>query len=180
MGEIREQAAGVTLGMERWRRYVSAFDRVLHCIEHGYQLEAVAILDSLITDRLTSRLGYLQGCEPPARALGQLCRSLVGSKENSKDPGLERDDEFRTVIMEIRAWAEERNHAIHATAKIFRNDDPIVSFDDVITAHKHTAVRGVSLLQRFDLLDTAARRKARRIPASAPYAFFPEKRPGRA
>lgn len=176
MVEKREQATGVTLGLQRWCRYVNAFDRVLHCIDHGYPLEAIAILDSLITDRLTSRLGYLIGDEPPARPLGQLCRALVGDKSNQRDLGLERDGEFRAVVTEIRAWADERNRAIHATAKIFRNEDPVVAFDDAISVHKHTAVRGVTLLQRFDILDTAERRKAGRIPASAPNAFFPEKR----
>ncbi|NEW27797.1 hypothetical protein [Nocardia cyriacigeorgica] len=176
MGESREKSQGATLGYRRWHRYVGAFDRVQHCIERGYYLEAVAILDSLITDRLTSRVGYLSGAEPRIEPIGPLCRALIGRSDARDGAGLEHDDEFREVVEEIRTWAVERNHAIHATAKILRSDDPVVSFDDALRVHHRTALRGVALLQRFDRLDTSARQRNGTIPASAPNAFFPERR----
>jgi hypothetical protein len=175
-GNRREKAREAGFGYQRWRRYTDTFDRIEHCLQRGYHLEAVALLDSLITDRLASRIGHLKRIEPAIGPLGPLCRVLVGNPGDPGDIGIEGDSEFREVVEEIRVWARRRNNAMHAVGKILRSDDPQVSFDDALSIHHQTAVDGVSLLQRFDLLDTAERARAGTIPASAPHAFFPEQR----
>ncbi|AYF76841.1 hypothetical protein D7D52_26910 [Nocardia yunnanensis] len=78
----REKSRGNGLGSQRWRRYADAFDRVERCASHGYFLEAIAILDSLIGDRLASRLGHLQGDDSiKVEPIGRLCGALIGYKK---------------------------------------------------------------------------------------------------
>jgi len=58
------------LGLNRHERFKAAFDRVVHCVDKEYYLEAIAILDSLIYDRMASRLNFLKkrevNCPQPA------------------------------------------------------------------------------------------------------------------
>jgi len=172
----REKAHDAGFGYRRWRRYIEAFDRVQECMRLGYHLEAVALLDSLITDRLTSRIGHLRQNPAQAKAIGPLCTTLLGRRDNPSDEGIESDEQFRTTIGKIRRWADERNEAMHAAGKILRSDDPAMSFGDALTIHRQTALGGVALLREFDLLDIEDRKPTNRIPASAPHAFFPELR----
>ncbi|MFC9997029.1 hypothetical protein [Nocardia sp. NPDC127526] len=172
---MREKSRGNGLGNKRWRRYADAFDRVERCLSQGYHLEAIAILDSLIGDRLASRLAHLVGTDSIAvSAVGTLCGKLVGHKNSA---GVEVDPAFREVVAEIKTWSAARNDAMHAIARIFRYEDPAVSFDDAMESHRQTVLAGIALLQRFDQLDTAVRKQRRKIPATVPGAFFPEERP---
>ncbi len=166
------------LGNRRYERYVAAFDRVEHCLEAKCYLEAIAILDSLISDRLTSRLGFLQDQEiSGGLPCGQLCRKLVGAANDPTRPGLEEKDGFRRVTQDIQRWVDERNKAMHQTAKILREDESEATFDQLLERHREDVVRGRELLRQFDELDTADRREDRtRLPASWPNAFFPERR----
>jgi hypothetical protein len=172
----REKADWGHLGIQRYLRYVAAFDRVVHCLDAEYYLEAIAILDSLIGDRLASRLGHLVAAEIPVRlSCGQLCNRLVGS-DSKNESGAEKDLAFRKSIEEIQKWVKRRNDAMHATAKVIRSDEESVDFAGLLSSHRQNALAGVELLQLFDTLDTAARRKQGKSPATRPNAFFPEKR----
>ncbi|WP_147403778.1 hypothetical protein [Nocardia panacis] len=177
---VREKAVDPEFGGRRWRRYVAAFDRVQHCVEEGYHLEAIAVLDSLISDRLTSRLTHLDKKEldqkkPPT--VGQACASLIGGK---RGPGVENNPEIRAVVIELSAWADRRNEAMHAMAKILHNADPDTGFDDLLRSQRQTAQDGISLLQAFDRLDTRERWRSGIRPGTWPNAFFPAGRKGRA
>ncbi|MGE5112556.1 MAG: hypothetical protein ACM3JB_16950 [Acidobacteriaceae bacterium] len=173
----RDVAGGGGLGGRRYQRYVAAFDWVLQCVNAGHNLEAIAILDSLICDRLASRLGHLTG-----RNIGvsltcrQLCTQLLTQGSST---GYEEDPEFREAVTDIRMWGDRRNVALHSTAKVFRSDDSPESFAAILQSHKQDALDGIKYLQVFDELDTANRAQAGKYPASYPNAFFPERRGGR-
>lgn len=172
----RKKAEGNHLGTRRYLRYVAAFDHVMNCYERGYHLEAIAVLDSLIGDRLASRLGYLLGEEIPIQyTIGRLSHKLLEPLGKNASP-VEVDSAFEAVIIEIRAWAKERNRAMHATAKIIRDDENAFSFDELLENHRGIVEKGITLLQTFDKLDTAARKEKGKSPATSPYAFFPDKR----
>ncbi|MFE3257056.1 hypothetical protein [Nocardia sp. NPDC059229] len=175
---VREKAQGPDMGVRRVERYTAAFDWVIACLDTGHFLEAVAVLDSLIGDRLASRFSYLRKEQPlESMTVGDLCGALLNGSTKKSNPAIEEDPQFRAVIEDIQAWSKVRNIAIHATAKIFGNDDPAISFADGLTVHRDTAVQGVRLLQQFDLLDTAARAAQDRVPGTYPNAFFPDNSP---
>lgn len=92
------------LGERRYKRYCGAFDWVVHCVDAGYFLEAIAVLDSIIWDRLSSRLGYLSGARVDDRdTLAKICTGLVGA---SGEGGFERETSFRDVELQIKQWGE--------------------------------------------------------------------------
>jgi hypothetical protein len=164
------------LGDRRYERYCAAFDRIEHCIGAGYCLEAIAILDSLLWDRLSSRLGYLKG-EPidVKKNIGTLCSELIG---DSGTGGREKDPAFRDTIGDVKGWLFRRNEAVHATAKVFREETSEKDFNDILNSHRQTAADGIKSLRTFDLLDTKSRDEVGKVPASFPDAFFPERRAG--
>lgn len=164
------------LGERRYKRYCGAFDWVVHCVDAGYFLEAIAVLDSIIWDRLSSRLGYLSGARVDDRdTLAKICTGLVGA---SGEGGFERETSFRDVELQIKQWGRKRNHAVHATAKVFRDETSDTDFRAISQLHKETAEEGIRYLQAFDGLDTASRQEAGKMSGSCPNAFFPERRIG--
>ena len=164
------------LGDRRYRRYCAAFDRVQHCVREGYFLEAIALLDSLIWDRLSSRLGYLTGeLIPINRNLGVICSQLVG---DSGTGGCERESAFRHAIWQLKQWLTRRNDAVHATCKVFRVETTKDDFGAILRSHKKTAEDGIMYLRDFDTVDTESRAAVHKVPASFPSAFFPEQRGG--
>ena len=165
------------LGDSRYERYVGAFDWVDQCIKAGYYLEAIAILDSLVSDRLCSRLGYLVGHEIRARLTsGDLCKELLEPDRIGR-PGAEQDPAFKAVIAEIQKWVSLRYGALQGGAKVLLLLQAGTSFHDLLNSFGLVASEGRELLRWFDALDTVDRRRnAGRQPASSPYAFFPEGR----
>jgi len=160
-----------SLGTQRYQRYLAAFKRVERCLEEGFHLEAIAILDSLIGDRLASRLAYLLNKESNARwTVGGLCHKLLN--------GAETDSAFRACAEQIRGWTERRNRAMHATAKILRRVELTETFEELLQAHRGCVIDGIELLREFDELDTAAR-KANDAPKPAtwPGAFSSPQNP---
>lgn len=175
--ETRRPAPWGSLGQARYERYVAAFDRVGQSIDAGFYLEAIAILDSLICDRLASRLGHLREIETPVRwACGRLCAELVGKPEDRASRGVEADPEFRQVVVGIQEWVHNRNIAMHGTAKVMRDAQSEKTFAELMQDAKHYAAEGRRLLRAFDDIDTKVRRKIGKSPATYPGAFFPQKR----
>ncbi|QLY31239.1 hypothetical protein [Nocardia huaxiensis] len=148
----------------------------MESVETGHYLEAVAVLDSLLGDRLTSRYSYVRredSSELPA--VGQLCDRLLNGYKTKENPHLENDPRFRAIIEEIQKWSATRNQAMHQTAKILANSSAHVRFIEILEEHRQTALDGVSLLRRLDELDTQVRFEAGKRPGTWPDAFFPER-----
>ncbi|MFD4457479.1 hypothetical protein [Nocardia sp. NPDC058480] len=175
---IRLPAYDDRLGDRRTRRYTAAFDWVMESIETGHYLEAVAILDSLLSDRLASRYWHIRKQLPTAKdTTGNLCAKLLKGYKLDDNPAVEKDPSFIAVIEAIWEWTKVRNEAVHATAKVFSLNDPDATFAGAVAKHRTTALVAVKLLQRFDDLDTADRDKAGEISATYPNAFFPGRSP---
>jgi hypothetical protein len=162
------------LGTKRYIRYAAAFKRLVHCRDNGYYLECIAILDSLISGRLASRFCFRSGKHVSVRdTLGRLCGRHLYAKPIQDSP-LETEEEFRSVVTEIRQRVKQRNEAIHAVAKVIRNDDEPFSFDELLDYHRGNVETGIELLKSLDSLDTVAGRRARKTPTTYPNSFFPE------
>jgi hypothetical protein len=171
----RDVGGGEGLGGRRYQRYRDAFNWIEDCMASGHYLEAIAILDSLLCDRLSSRLGYVAGKEIESRmTCGRLCQGLVGN--NATSFGSEENAAFRAAIGNIQKWVERRNKALHATAKVLRSDTSAKDFAAIVQSHRQDAIDGIKYLQTFDTVDTASRESAGKRPASYPNAFFPERR----
>ena len=84
--------------------------RIEHSIENGFFCEAIAILESIIADRLESRLSWLKKSNSGFRTLG-------GFRELKE---LESDGALRIILRHVEAWARRRNVALHEMVKVER------------------------------------------------------------
>jgi hypothetical protein len=97
-------------GVERYEIIKSAISRFNTAIEHSFFLEATALIESLICDRLESRIGELTQKSVEFGTLGDLLKKL-----NS----IETDIELKKIMNNIfYQWAGNRNIVIHQAAKI--------------------------------------------------------------
>jgi hypothetical protein len=85
----------------------SAHKRVVRSIKGGHHLEAIAILESLMADRLEAGLSRLTSAEQPMLTLGPLIKEAMKAKVISQE-----------LAEEIKAWSKGRNKALHQMVKV--------------------------------------------------------------
>lgn len=159
------------LGDLRYDRYCDAFDHLIKSKDNGYYIEAIAILDSLIGDRLASRAGFLLKKEISANeTIGRIVAQLTGERNTS---ALENDDILFELTNKIKNWFRKRNQAIHENAKITHISDLLDSFEKVLNSQKPVVDEGIEILREYDRRDTELRAMVDKYPATWPDAFFP-------
>ena len=97
-------------GIDRYEIIKSAMSRFNLAIEQSFFLEATALIESLICDRLESRIGELTNKSVEFGTLGDLLKELNK---------IENDDELKNIMNKVLyQWAGKRNIVIHQAAKI--------------------------------------------------------------
>jgi len=97
-------------GQERYEIIKAAISRYNTAIEHSFFLEATALMESLISDRLESRLGELIKTPVSFDTIGNLLNSLRK---------VETDAVLKEIMnKQINNWCGDRNAVIHQAAKI--------------------------------------------------------------
>lgn len=97
-------------GIERYEIIKAAIIRYNTAIEHSFFLEATALIESLISDRLESRLGELRKEPVPFDTIGNLLNALRK---------IETDTVLKEIMnKQINSWCGDRNSVIHQAAKI--------------------------------------------------------------
>jgi len=137
--ERGEAFEGKGYGRLRYNLFVEAKSRIEQSIRDGYYCEAITITESIISDRLESRLSFLKSENVGFYNLGYL---LTGLKEIETDPDL------ITIIGEIDSWRRQRNKAIHELVKIERGRE-LITWGKRIAAIGETAREGYQLLVRL-------------------------------
>lgn len=96
--------------IDRYEIIKSAISRFNTAIEHSFFLEATALIESLICDRLESRIGELTHKSVEFGTLGNLLKKLNN---------IETDVELKNIMNNVlNQWAGKRNIVIHQAAKI--------------------------------------------------------------
>lgn len=130
-----------TVRMGLYRRCIAQYNEA---IGQEFFIEAVAIVESLIADRLESRLSMKHGGKEEKRrfsTIGRLSSELGG--KNADEPL-----EAREVYNEIRIWAKNRNRVIHEIVKLEENELP--DWDNRYSRARQTAEEGMSLFRKLD------------------------------
>lgn len=130
--EVDIEAARYTTGNHlKYSAYTYAFQRIEEAVERGFYLEAVAIAESLISDRLMSACRKA-GQMPKRSTLSELidaARYLV--------PPIPREDEFHS-------WRENRNRVLHGMVKPHKKS-PLLAPPDFLELSERTAYSGMKL-----------------------------------
>lgn len=131
---------GTTVRRTRGWLYRQAFAQIKKAQEQGFYLEAITLVESLITDRLESRLSHLKGKDFSFKTLGSLIEAISQC---------ETDAEIKTLVRdELDPWRHERNRALHEMAKLAEGEES--TWQERTERLAPTARRGSALLRKID------------------------------
>lgn len=126
-----------------------AISRFNTAIEHSFFLEATALIESLICDRLESRIGELTDKSVEFGTLGDLLKKL-----NT----IESDVELKYIMNNILyKWAGKRNVVVHQAAKIELGKKK--DWNEYLRLAKLTAIEGRKAFDNYNNQLNKFRRK---------------------
>ena len=129
-----------------YARYVEAWGRINRSIEQEFHFEAIAITESIMSNRLKSYL-YGVGVLTASEANGKpylSFRSLIDKlKAYSCDDGASLE-----LADELDGWRGRRNSAIHAIAQSFPGQPPNKDLATFLDGAKATALDGKTLAKK--------------------------------
>ena len=121
--------------MEKYDSYTLAYDRIAKAMEQGFPLEAIAIEESIIADRLVSYLVFRNVTNPPIDNFGNLI-SLAKDKSDSSDA---------PFFEQVRTWKNGRNSMLHGIVKSMPGTAPATKAEDFIAEARRLAEEGLKL-----------------------------------
>ncbi len=148
---LRAQALpDIDVGALRYSLYKEGHARIQAAISAGYFLEAISLIESLMSDRLESRLSHLTGSNVAFQNLGPLIDLM---RQHEKDA-----DVLALVTAKVDNWRRGRNSAAHEMLKIEVGDTR--SWDVRQDQLKTVAASGYRVLKELSkLLDRGRPRR---------------------
>ncbi len=127
---------------QSWRL---AHERMAAAIAAGFPLEAVAIAESLITDRLLSFANFHGAgfdadkttLRPVAEKVAKICQQTT------------QDADGQALAIGAQDWASQRNAVLHAIAKSAQGTGPQIAADDFLAHAQKVAQRGLELVKEI-------------------------------
>ncbi len=160
MPEPRIRANNVS--QERYELYKAAFSWIGKSIDEGYYVEAISILESLITDRLESHLSLLLDKDCGFKTLGALIQAI---RLQDKDQSNKTDEHkllHSLVLEDLDQWRNARNKAAHEMVKI--ENGKRVSWEERVKINKTVAETGLRLVREIDNQIRKLRSEATTLP----------------
>ena len=110
------------IGQDRKDLYASGWKRINEAIKDEYYLEAIALLESIISDRLEARIGILTDQKRTGFiSLEGNLRLLFDEKQKCPE-AKETDSKAIQLYREIDNWRINRNEALHEMMKLDKED----------------------------------------------------------
>lgn len=129
-----------TVGSARYNLYKQAYSRINEAMQQGFYLEAITIIESLVSDRLESRLTFVMGYDFSFKTLGELI---------TKTKNVETDVALRALIdQDLDNWRKARNKSLHEMAKIADGDSS--KWADRVKGLIPVAKDGLTVLRAID------------------------------
>lgn len=131
---------GSEIAKARAAMYKSAYSRIAESSKAGFHLEAITIIESLISDRLESRLTFVLQRDFSFQHLGSL---ITKARQVETDPTL-----LNLVDQDLDKWRKSRNKALHEMAKIADGDTS--SWQDRVNGLVPISEEGLKLLKTIE------------------------------
>ena len=129
-------------GIPRHDRYKSAIERCNKAIQDGFVIEAIAIEESLIADRLESLTNEIVGGGWSYKPAGKLVWHLLNTLRSHMN------EELIECLRNAQKWCNKRNIAIHRMAKL--TPDMTSSFDEDYKKLSIVAKEGMIIFREID------------------------------
>ena len=134
----KEKQKRPLLKEERYHQIKDGMDQYNMAMQSGFYIEAIALMESAISDRMESTLNYLfPQMDYSYGTIGHLTDAL--EKTNCYSSKL---------LSDIRCWARKRNNAIHQMMKLLPEQDK--SFRERYGELKQCAEEGKVLFGKFN------------------------------
>ena len=144
------------VGQARQELYKKTMARIENAMSDGYALEAVALLESVIADRLESRLAFIHENAENKRTYSTIGR--LHGQLTTQEP-IEPPDAIE-LYNAIKSWADDRNKALHRFAKHAENCD--LTWDQKYENASATAELGRKLFRDLDNMIRRLNRQQKR------------------
>ena len=128
----------------KYESYAEAWRRIKAATEAGFYLEAIAIQESIIFDRLRSFVEHATVEEVRNEVpYGKLIRRFEAAlnKDSSKE---KRWDNDKDLVERLSKWADQRNKAVHQIVRS-KPGTPTQPVDDFLMEAEKTATDGAKL-----------------------------------
>jgi len=141
-------------GKFRQKRYQKALEHRKKAMENGFYLEAIAISESMICDRLESYRSRKTGTQVDfstiERNVKEINKLISQAEQNEKDGEEDSKDKkyMGSIVAEIKNWADKRNTALHECVKL--QDLASLSWEDFIIQSRSAAEEGEKLFRELD------------------------------
>lgn len=129
-----------SVGNYRYNIYREAYRRIKQAIDNGYYLEAITLIESLISDRLESRVSFILKEDYSFRTLGELIPKIVKYEPNN--------DLKILVTTELNEWRMQRNKALHQMVKIQEGEIP--SWSERSSNLKDIPIAGIIIFRKLN------------------------------
>ncbi|WP_319422913.1 hypothetical protein [Pleurocapsa sp. FMAR1] len=138
---LQKEVAGNT---EKYNSYREAWSRIKLAQEHGFYLEAIAIQESIISDRLISYLHSKQEATFSVHDKNFPSFNKLIKKWRSKFSSGLSSGNYSNLIDEVDQWRLSRNQIIHAIVKS-KPSEPTQSIDLFLYQAKEAAKTGEAI-----------------------------------
>lgn len=152
---VAEKTGKSKIGEDRYNQIKGGIYQYNKALKEGFYIEAIALMESAISDRMESTLNYLYPyMDYSFGTIGRLADSLMKTECFSK-----------RLLTDIKEWARKRNDAIHQMVKLLPDNDK--SFQERYEELKECAEEGKRLFRRLD----NEKRKITRFQDSHPLVY---------
>ncbi len=130
------------------KSYALAYGMIRAAMEKDCPLQAIAIEESIITDRLSSTLNVGKDKAEPCSSLGQVLRERNGNPLKGVAPNANAalfDKEMVKLLPRLEAWWRNRNAMLHGIAKSACGEGPEIESEAFMETARQVAVEGKDL-----------------------------------
>jgi hypothetical protein len=103
---------GTTVGKRRYELYANGYRQINKAYASGFYIECIAILESIIADRLEARRARVNPNDPVKHRFEVL--GTLTTRLDQEDP----DENIRSLYERISKWSVKRNAAAHQMVKL--------------------------------------------------------------
>ena len=132
---------GSDAGAMRHELYKAAWVRYNEAMSAGFYLEAITIVDSVITDRIEAYTQHLMHFNETHQQVERLGNALTALNIARQERQIADDDEYKATRNAVIEFNKGRNKAVHNFV-ILTNANAEMSVDDRINQAKDTAEYG--------------------------------------
>jgi uncharacterized protein (DUF342 family) len=146
---------GSDAGLVRHELYKVAWERYNEAMSAGFYLEAITLVDSVITDRIEAYTQYLMHYEEKHQQVTSLANAMAAMDIAREERQIPTDAEYKNMRAEVSLFYEGRNKAVHNFA-ILSNADAEMTADDRLKEAQETARKGRDV---FNLVKSYTRKQ---------------------